>query len=66
MPVVVLELPGDDDADGECACPRCQPHPELVRAQRPTPVQVTEVAALFGLFANGSYLAGDLRVGERP
>ncbi len=52
---------GEDD-DRSCG----QPHPELVKAQRPTPVQVTEIAALLGLFAGGSYLAGELVVGERP
>jgi len=57
----VLVLAGGDE--GGCSC--CEPHPELVKAQRPTPVQVTEVAALLGLFAGGSYLAGELVVGER-
>ena len=64
-------MPGGDD--GECSC--CQPHPELVKAQRPTPELVkaqrptpelvTQVAALFGAWPDGSYLAGDLIVGER-
>ena len=62
MAVLVIADPGDDE--GGCSC--CEPHPELVRAQRPSPVQVTEVAALFGVFPGGSYLSGDLRVGERP
>ena len=61
MAVLVVEMPGSDD--GECSC--CQPHPELVKAQRPTPVLVTQVAALFGAWPDGSYLAGDLIVGER-
>lgn len=59
MAVLVLEMPDDDDDD-------CQPHPDLVRHQRPGPVQVTEVAALLGVFPSGSYLGGDLVVGERP
>ena len=58
MAVLVLEMPGSED--GGCSC--CQPHPELVKAQRPTPVQVTEVAAMLGAFPDGSYLAGDLTV----
>jgi hypothetical protein len=62
----MLEMPGSDEEDGGCSCPRCQPHPELVKAQRPTPVQVTEVAALFGAWPAGSYLSGDIVVGERP
>lgn len=66
MAVLVLEMPGDDDGDAECSWSACQPHPELVKAQRPTAVQVTQVAALLGFFAGGSYLAGELRVGERP
>jgi len=32
------------------------PHAELVRAQRPTASQVTEAAAVLGLFAEHSYL----------
>ena len=60
----MLEMPGDGDGDGGCSC--CpDPHPELVKAQRPSPVQVTQVAALLGAFPAGSYLAGDLVVGER-
>jgi hypothetical protein len=63
LAVLMLEMPGDADADAGCSC--CQPHPELVMAQRPTPVQVTEVAALLGAWPAGSYLSGDLVVGER-
>lgn len=33
------------------------PHPELVRAQRPTAAQVTEAAAVLGVFPSGSYLS---------
>lgn len=57
--VLVLE-DDDDDDDGWSG----EPHPELVRAQRPTPVEVTEVAALFGAFPDGSYLTGELMIGE--
>jgi len=35
-----------------------EPHPELVRAQRPTASQVTEAAAVLGAFPAESYLAG--------
>ena len=60
----MLGMPGGDDGDGGCSC--CpDPHPELVKAQRPSPVQVTQVAAMLGAFPGGSYLAGDLVVGER-
>lgn len=37
-------------------------HEELVRAQRPAPSLVMEAAAVLGLFAEGSYLAGEVRV----
>jgi len=57
----VLVLAGGED-DG-CSC--CEPHPELVRAQLPAPAQVTEAAAVLGLFPAGSYLAGDLTVSGR-
>ena len=66
MAVLVLEMPGDDDGDAECSWSACQPHPELVMAQRPTPVQVTEVAAVLGLLAGGSYLSGELTIRSRP
>ena len=55
-------LAGDDEGGYSC----CEPHPELVMAQRPTPVQVTEVAALLGLLAGGSYLSGELTIRSRP
>lgn len=42
------------------------PHAELVRAQRPTASQVTEAAAILGLFAEGSYLSGHARVTAAP
>jgi len=38
------------------------PHPELVRAQRPTAAQVTEAAGILGLLPDGSYLAGDVKL----
>jgi len=65
MAVLAVVLPGDED-DDECSCPRCQPSPEQVTAQQVTPVQVTEVAALLGAWPPGSYLGGELRLGERP
>lgn len=42
------------------------PHAELIRAQRPTASQVTEAAGILGLFPDGSYLVGELRVPPLP
>lgn len=39
------------------------PHPELVRVQRPTVSQVMQAAVTLGVFPDGSYLAGRLRLG---
>lgn len=38
------------------------PHEELVRAQKPTPAQVMAAAAVLGLFADASYLGGEVRL----
>lgn len=51
--LVLARLPGDDD---------CDPHPDLVLAQRVGPGEIIEAAAVLGTFPEGSYLAGDLRV----
>jgi hypothetical protein len=47
--------PFGDDGDLE-------PHPALVRAQRPTASQVMAAVAVPGAFPAGSYLAGGDRV----
>lgn len=35
------------------------PHPELIRAQRPTVSQLMEAAAVLGAFPASSYLTGE-------
>jgi hypothetical protein len=50
---VLAEVMDDDAPD---------PHPDLVLAQRPTNSQLVEAVATIGMFADGSYLSGDLRV----
>lgn len=50
---VLAEVIGDD-------CP--DPHPDLVRAQRPGNRELVEAAAVIGAFPDGSYLSGDIRV----
>lgn len=39
-----------------------EPHAELAAAQKPTPADVMRAAGILGLFADGSYLSGELAV----
>lgn len=42
------------------------PHPELVRAQKVTAVQVMQAALVLGAFPESSYLGGQARVTLQP
>lgn len=45
--------------------PAIQPHPELVAAQRPTPAEVVQVAALFGCFLDDEDRFRPVTIGQR-
>ena len=38
------------------------PHPALVRTQRPTASDLVQATAVIGFFPDGSYCSGDIRV----
>ena len=51
--LVLAPLDGGDDPE---------PHPDLVRAQRPDAARFMTAALVLGPFPERSYLAGDVRV----
>lgn len=54
---LLLSPPGAED--------EIEPHPELVRAQRPTVTQVMQAAVTIGVLPPASYLRGEARISLR-